>query len=729
MPSIPEALSTAWEHHAAGRWELAERIYRQVLATEPGNWDALHLLGVLAGQNGRFAQAIEYLSAAARIDGNKPTVHCNLGGGYLGLGKWQEAMGCYRRALELQPDYAEAYYGLGRAQHALGRLAEAVASYQEALRCKPDSVDALTNLGNVWGEKGRPEEAILCYRRALEIKPDHAPAAYNLGNTQLGQGQLAEAAASYQRAIDIKPEYVAALSNLGLAWKNLGRLEEATACLQRALHFNPKSAPVHNTLGLVLHKQGQLDGAAASLRRSIDLEPGFAIAHNNLGHVLDSLGELAEAARCFRRAVELRPDYAEADSNLLNTLQFCPDYDSRALAEEAGRWDRQHARPLARFIRPHVNDPTPDRRLRVGYISPDFRDHVVGRNIAPLLRCHDPSQVEVTLYANVTRTDAMTDQLRQYAQAWHTITSWPDDKVAEKIVEDRIDILVDLALHLSGNRLLVLARKPAPVQVTFAGYPGSTGLSTIDYRLTDPYLDPAGLFDAFYSEASYRLPHSFWCYDPQTTQPPLNSLPAQKNGHVTFGCLNNFCKVNVPMLKIWAKALRAVPGSRLLLLTHEGSHCRRTREVLAQEGIAADRITFAANRPRHQYLELYHQIDVGLDTSPYNGHTTSLDSFWMGVPVVTLVGSTVVGRAGLCQLTNLGLTDLIATTPEEFVRAAVELANDLARLSELRGSMRERMQKSPLMDAAGFARAIEAAYRDMWRRWCDAKKERMSLPT
>jgi predicted O-linked N-acetylglucosamine transferase (SPINDLY family) len=722
MPSIPEALRTAWEHHAAGRTELAERIYRQILAVDPDNWDALRLLGILVGQNGRFAQAVEYLSAAVHIDGKQPEVHWNLGSGYLGLGKHQDAIGCYQQALRLRPDYAEAHYGLGRAQQMLGRVDEAASSYHQALRCKSDYVDALSNLGSIWSEKGLPEEAANCYRRALEIRPDYAPAAYNLGNVQLDQGQLADAAASYERALAIRPDYVAALANLGLVLKNLGRLEEAAACLRRALSRNPNSAPAHNTLGLVLHKQGQLDAAAASLRQSISLEPGFAVAHNNLGHVLDSLGQLDDAVASFRRAVELKPDYVEADSNLLNTLQFCPGYDSYALAEEGRRWDQQHARPLARFIRPHANDLSPDRRLRVGYISPDFRDHVVGRNILPLLRCHDPTRVEVTLYASVKRTDAMSEQLRQHAHHWHTIADWPDDKVVDKIVADRIDILVDLALHLSGNRLLVLGRKPAPVQVTFAGYPGSTGLRTIDYRLTDPYLDPPGMFDAFYSEASYRLPHSFWCYDPQATEPSVNSLPANKNGHVTFGCLNNFCKINVPTLKVWARVLRAVHGSRLLLLTHEGSHCQRTRDRLAQEGIAPNRITFAANRPRHQYLELYHQIDVGLDTSPYNGHTTSLDSFWMGIPVVTLVGPTVVGRAGLCQLTNLGLTDLIATTPEEFVDAAAGLASDLVRLSDLRASLRTRMQKSPLMDAAGFARGIEAAYRDMWRRWCESKK-------
>jgi predicted O-linked N-acetylglucosamine transferase (SPINDLY family) len=277
---------------------------------------------------------------------------------------------------------------------------------------------------------------------------------------------------------------------------------------------------------------------------------------------------------------------------------------------------------------------------------------------------------------------------------------------------------VDLALHTQGNRLLIFARKPAPVQVTFAGYPGTTGLGAIDYRLTDPYLDPPGLNDAWYAEESFRLPRSFWCFDPQSEEPAVGPLPALERGVVTFGCLNNFCKVNDGVLELWARVLRAVPGSRLELLAKAGSHRQRTRDFLARQGIAGERIKFCATKPRAEYLAMYHQIDIGLDTLPYNGHSTSLDSYWMGVPVVTLVGTTVVGRAGLSQLTNLGLGELVAFTPDDFVRFAVDLAGDLPRLQALRAGLRERMRKSPLMDATGFTRGIEEAYRIVWRKWC-----------
>jgi predicted O-linked N-acetylglucosamine transferase (SPINDLY family) len=331
---------------------------------------------------------------------------------------------------------------------------------------------------------------------------------------------------------------------------------------------------------------------------------------------------------------------------------------------------------------------------------------------------HDRQQFEVLCYANVGQSDALTDRFRVASDGWRNIAGISDEEAAARIRADRIDILVDLTLHLANHRLLVFARRPAPVQVTWAGYPGTTGLETIDYRLTDPYLDPPGTSDEHYSEASICLPHSFWCYDPLTGAPPVNPLPALISGHITFGSLNNYCKVHEGVLELWAKVLGIVPDSRLLLLSKVGVHRQRAIEVFERCGVAGERIEWFTPAARPEYLAAYHRIDVGLDTFPYNGHTTSLDSFWMGVPVITLVGKTVVGRGGLSQAMNLGLPELIARTREEYVQRAAELASDLPRLAELRQSLRARMQASPLMDAARFTRDLEAAYRDMWCRWC-----------
>ena len=330
----------------------------------------------------------------------------------------------------------------------------------------------------------------------------------------------------------------------------------------------------------------------------------------------------------------------------------------------------------------------------------------------------DKQQFELFLYSNRAKPDETTWRFREQAAQWREVAGWSDERVAETIRQDGVDILVDVTVHMAGNRLPVFARKPAPVQVTYAGYPGTTGLAAMDYRFTDPFLDPPGLFEACYTEKTYRLPHTFWCYVAPSEEAPVQPLPALKNGFITFGCLNNFCKINEGVLDLWAPILRAVPNSRLKLLAQEGSHREHVRTVLARHGIEGERLEFYKRRPRADYLALYHQIDVGLDTLPYNGHVTSLDSFWMGVPVVTLVGNTVVGRAGLSQLSNLGLTELVATTPDDFRRITTELAGDLPRLKELRQNLRPRMEASPLMDAAQFTRDVESAYRKMWRTWC-----------
>ena len=326
--------------------------------------------------------------------------------------------------------------------------------------------------------------------------------------------------------------------------------------------------------------------------------------------------------------------------------------------------------------------------------------------------------MEVFCYSNLNRDDAITPRFKECADQWRDVWRSVDGQLVDQIRQDRIDILVDLSVHTTGNRLKAFAHKPAPVQATFAGYPGSTGMDAMDYRLTDPYLDPPESSDEFYSETSLRLPSSFWCYDPLFSDVAVNPPPAQRRGFITFGCLCNYSKVNAEVVGLWMEILKRVDRSRLMILCPEGSHRTALLKSFEKDGIAPDRIELVGPRARQEYIQLYHQIDLGLDTLPYNGHSTSLDSYWMGVPVVTLVGKTVVGRAGVSQLTNLGLTELIADTSQKYIEIAVRLARDLSRLTKLRRTLRDRMRASPLMDAIGFARGIEGAYRQMWRAWC-----------
>lgn len=531
-------------------------------------------------------------------------------------------------------------------------------------------------------------------------------------------GRFREAEQLCRRVLSVAPQNAPAWHLLGVIAYQVGEYQAAVEQIGRAAELSPGTLGVHNNLGMALHGLRQLDEALASFRQAEALNSNAVEVQNNLGNVLKDLGRAGEAIECYRRSLEIEPGNARTHSNLLTTLLLCPGYSATAIREEHQRWAEVHARPLASFFQPPANEQSPTRRLRIGYLSPDFRVHCQAFFMVPLLAAHDRQQFEICCYSDVTKPDVITSRLRASADLWRDTAAWNDQQVAEAIRTDQIDILVDLTMHMEQSRPLVFARKPAPVQVCWLAYPGTTGMSAIDYRLTDPFLDPPGEHDTDYVERSIRLPDTFWCYDPLTSQPEVNPLPALANGHITFGSFNNFAKMNEGVLKLWASVLNTVEHSRLMLLAEVDSQRAWVLEVLQGEGIGAERVSFVGRQPLAKYMELYRQVDIGLDTLPYCGHTTTLDALWMGVPVVTLVGETVVGRAGLSQLTNLGLTELIAYDGPQYVRIVADLAQDLPRLSSLRQSLRQRMQRSPLMDAPRFARGIEAAYRRMWELWC-----------
>jgi predicted O-linked N-acetylglucosamine transferase (SPINDLY family) len=505
---------------------------------------------------------------------------------------------------------------------------------------------------------------------------------------------------------------------LGVAAYQHGNHQAAAEHIGRAIALRPDQAIFHSNLGNVLKDLGQPDNAVASYERALELNPDLALVHNNLAVALSAQGNLDDAIGSYRRALELNPDLVQAHSNLLYSLNFCPGYDARSVYEEHRRWDQRYAEPLAKSIQYHVQDRSPHRRLRVGYVSPDFRQHPVGLFMLPILARHDPENFEIYCYSSVARPDEITENCCAHAQVWRSVVGQSDEEVAQAIRHDQIDILVDLTMHMPGNRLLVFARKPAPVQVTYLAYCGTTGLSTIDYRLTDPYLDPPDGCDRWYSEESIRLPETYWCFPERGDDPAVGPLPAETAGHVTFGCLNNFCKVTAPTLDAWVRLLVEMPSARLLLHAHTGRHRDRLREQLAQQGVAADRLDFVGYLPTAEYLRAYNRIDIALDPFPLGGGTTTCDALWMGVPVVTLAGEAAVGRGGLSILSNVGLTELVARDVSGYVKIACDLARDKVRLADLRGGLRNQMRKSPLMNARRFTQNVEAAYRQMWQRWC-----------
>jgi predicted O-linked N-acetylglucosamine transferase (SPINDLY family) len=472
-------------------------------------------------------------------------------------------------------------------------------------------------------------------------------------------------------------------------------------------------------LGNMLMRWGRPEEAETRCRAAVALSPEDAEPYTNLGNALKERGELDAAIDSYRRAAELRPDLSALHSNLLLTLHYHPDYSAEDLAREHRRWAERHVAPLASRRRPHSNDRRPDRRLRIGYVSADFREHSVARFMLPILEAHDRDQVEVYAYSDVTRPDAVTRAVRSNVDAWRNVCTANDAQVAELIRGDAIDVLVDLAAHSGRNRLLAFAEKPAPVQATYLAYCSTTGVDAIDYRLTDRFLDPPGADLSPYTERSIRLPDCYWCYAAPTAAGGGAPIDNERiPGPPTFGCLNNFAKVTPAALRLWARLLLRVTEARLLLYARPGNHRDRVLRTMRDTGVAESRIAFVDAQPFEDYLRTYREVDVALDPFPFCGGTTTCDALWMGVPVVSLTGRTAVSRAGSSLLSNAGLKDLVASTEAQYADLAAALLRDRRRLAELRRGLRPRLESSPLMDVPRFTRHLETAFRGMWREWC-----------
>ena len=634
-------------------------------------------------------------------------------------GRLAEAEAIYRQILAQEPNHADTLHLLGVIAQQAGRSDLAVELIRKAITLIPTNPVCHYNLGKALRKLGRLNEATAAYRRAIQLKPDMPDAHNNLGCALKDQGQFDEAIAAYRRALQLKPDYVEAHSNFGAALAGQGRLDEAIAACRRALQFKPDYAEAHNNLGNVLKERGQFDEAIAAFRMAIRLRPDYAEPHSNLGNAFKEQARLDEAMESYRRAMMLKPDDAGLHSNLVYTALFHPGYDPRALKEEGVRWEQQHGAPLKPWIQPHANRPDSGRRLKVGYVSPNFSRHVIRHFLVPLLETHDHAGFEIHCYSRVKRPDPITERMRKCADVWRDVPGLRDEALAALIREDGIDILVDLTQHMADNQLLVFARKPAPVQVAWLGYPGSTGLRAMDYRFTDARMEPERSEWSESVEKAVRLPDSWFCFDPIDHYPAAGEVPALRAGHVTFGCLNNFCKVNDAVLQRWAGVLRAVEGSRLLLRCPEGGTQARVRQFFEAHGIGAERLELVSwTSTRAEFLELFQRIDIALDPFPYNGGTTTCEALWMGVPVLTLPGTGIVSRIGLSILSAAGMPEFIAESGEEYVKLAKGLARDFPRLAELRRSLRDRMKASAFMDAPRFARNVEAAYREMWRAWC-----------
>ena len=565
---------------------------------------------------------------------------------------------------------------------------------------------------------GRYADAEKTYRHVLARQPDHPVALGLLGMLAYQTGHSEDAVRIIRRAIEIDPSREEAHINLGNALLDLGRHDEALAAYRQAVTLNPAKAGAHYNVANAL-RATDLDAARGEYEQALRLDPNFADALMNLGNLHKDLGRLDEAIECYRRAHALRPDHPAHLSNVIYAMQFHRAYDLHAIALEQKRWQALYVDPLKPQIPLHRNSRNANRKLKVGYLSAQFFFHAECFFVLPLLENHDREHFEIYCYSSVRKPDRITERIRKSASAWRDVARMSGDAIAQRIRDDQIDILIDLAMHMGGNHLPVFAGRPAPVQVSWLAYPGSTGIDAIQYRLTDGVMEPDGGDQSWSSEEPIRLPDAWVVYDPVVEAPEVEELPALRAGHLTFGSLNDPCKVNASVIDLWARLMHVAGESSRIILRHPQS---RSRESVAGElttrGINPQRVELVGSLSRFDYLSQYNRIDIALDTFPYNGITTSCDALWMGVPVLTLPGDRPQARAGLALLTQVGLEEFAPATVEGCERLVRELIGDLPRLARVRSELRQRMRRSALMDAKRFARNVEDAYRLMWTRWC-----------
>jgi predicted O-linked N-acetylglucosamine transferase (SPINDLY family) len=750
-PAAP--LARAYDCFRSNRLGEARDLFCDVLATNPHHAGAWHMLGVIAHRAGHHEMACRCLERATELDAFNPVYYSNLGEVYRAAGRRDDAVACCRHALTLRPNLPEAHGNLGVALEEQKDYEAALACYQEAARRQPDEADWHVNIGNVLRALDRRADAAASYREAIRLRPDCADAHHQLAIVLAERGDLKGAEAASQEALRCRPDYPKTYNNLGNTWKGQGRVEEAVRAFRHAIQLDPDNADFHANLADALNRLNKFPEAEESYQEALRLRPEFVAAHHGLGNVrlrrhklteaeaslrealrldpdrLDALNDLghalmrqmraAEGATAFRDILKANPQHNVAHSALLFYLNYDPEVGPESLLEEHMRWAQAHAPRIAPAL--HLNDRDPERPLRVGYVSPDLRGHAVARFFEPVLAGHDPRRVEAFCYAEVPAPDDVTRRMRALARGWRFTNGQSDDSVAEAIREDRIDILVDLAGHTANNRLTMFARRPAPVQVTYLGYPNTTGLAAIDYRLTDEATDPPGGARQYIEELVY-LAEGFCCFALPPEAPDVSPLPALRNGHVTFASPHSLAKINGRVLDVWAQVLGAVPDSRLLVFRSGLSGPARDRLAaeFARRGVGADRLELRdvrmAELTERGYLSMYAEADICLDAFPVAAHTTACEALCMGVPLVTLYGDRTWGRLSAAVLGRLGLHDWVTRDPDDYVAVAARQAADLPALAALRAGLRGRLVAG-LGDGPRFTRALEDAYRTLWRRW------------
>jgi protein O-GlcNAc transferase len=687
-PAINQDFNAAVAHHGSGKIVEAEQLYRKILIAHPDHPQTLHNLGLLLLGKGNAQEAAELVGRAAKLNPSDTNNHMTLGNALYELGEHEEAMAAYGNALRLNPTLDGAHNNLGNALVTLGKISEAIESYRKAIHLKPDLVDAHNSLGNALNKQGQPGTAIASFHEAIRLNPGFAIAHYNLG----------------------------------ISLKELGREDEAIDSYRNAIRLNPNHADAHGNLGNILQDRGLLDESITEFREVLRINPDYTEAHYNLGNSLKDQGRLDDSVASFRDAMKLDPRHAKAHNNLLLTEQYREGASADRLKELHAEFETLHGVPLRDEWRDFKNIADENKTLRVGFVSADLGTHPVGYFVIQLLENSPKSGFEFICYTD-RAPDALTDRFKAATHSWVDIRNDSDEELASRIRSDGIDVLIDLSGHTGNNRLLVFARKPAPVQVTWLGYVGTTGLAAMDYLIADRWEIPEE-HEHYYFEKIIRMPDGWLCYDPPDYAPPVSAPPSDENGFVTFGSFNNPVKINQRVLGCWVNILTAVPNSQLVL-KYNGVDWPINRDRFLsrfeEAGIETSRIILEGRSQHADLLARYNDIDIALDTFPYAGGITTCEALWMGVPVITLAGDTFACRHSLSHLSNVGIPEFATFDEENYVALAIKTANEPDNRSELRTTLRTKVAQSGLCDGPKFAHHFATNLREIWHAWCEQK--------
>ncbi|XP_074581727.1 putative UDP-N-acetylglucosamine--peptide N-acetylglucosaminyltransferase SPINDLY [Curcuma longa] len=721
-----------------GHLSEAAESYKKALKADPSYKPAAECLAIVLTDlgtslklAGNTEEGIQKYFEALKVDSHYAPAYYNLGVVYSEMMQYDLALNCYEKSILERPLYAEAYCNMGVIYKNRGDLEAAIACYERCLAVSPNfeiaknnMAIALTDLGTKVKLEGDINQGVAYYKKALFYNWHYADAMYNLGVAYGEMLKFDKAIVFYELALHFNPNCAEACNNLGVIYKDRDNLDKAVECYQTALSIKPNFSQSLNNLGVVFTVQGKMDAAASMIEKAIIANPTYAEAYNNLGVLYRDVGSITLSIEAYERCLQIDPDSRNAGQNRLLAMNYIDVGSDDKLFEAHREWGRRFMNHYVQYTT-WDNPKDMERPLIVGYVSPDYFTHSVSYFIEAPLSHHDYANYKVVVYSAVVKADAKTlkfkDRVLKKGGLWRDIYGIDEKRVASMVRDDKVDILVELTGHTANNKLGMMACRPAPVQVTWIGYPNTTGLPTIDYRITDELTDPLNSNQKNVEEL-VRLPDCFLCYTPSPEAGPVTPTPALSNGFITFGSFNNLAKITPKVLRVWATILCAVPNSRLVVKCKPFC-CDSVRQkfltTLEQMGLESLRVDLLPLiLLNHDHMQAYSLMDISLDTFPYAGTTTTCESLYMGVPCVTMAGSVHAHNVGVSLLTRVGLGRLVAKTEEEYVKLALKLASDISALGELRMSLRELMSKSPICDGAKFARGLESTYRDMWRRYC-----------